>query len=686
MNRIIKILGFLFFFLLIGWAILQRFFEPLELVGYDIALRLRSRLNPVNTHDLPVVFLPIDDATLRSKEFRQFPIPRDKYAVVLDALREWGAKQVVFDILFLEPSMHTSGFGRTYTNPDGVFLSSINRFEVSGGDVLLPYGFTIDVVGRKRILPLYYPFAQVIRERNKLKSGFVNTKEDIDGKMRFLIVREKDENHLLYRYHMALVNVLNYLGVRQQDILDKPNAINFVIMQGKRRIKVQQIPLTFSNRLYLDYPGRWKDCFNKVSFGSVYHYWLGWQKIRKGEIKENSKEGKKILQEIEVLKRLIKGKACIIGLTASGTTDLRPTPLETSSPMVGVYGVVFSQVWHGRYIKRMPSWFSVVVFLLFLLGAKLFSRSLSKLWIMYLSLVSIWIIFALILFVYKGWWFDYLSPVLGSVIFVMASSVDLYLEILREREKVEHEMRLAADIQSHMLPKHLPDVEPLSVEVFFSPAVFVAGDFYDIWGNGREGRLRVLVGDVSGKGVSAALYVAQVITVERVLRSRFESRKLGEFLEEINRFLSRFKISGVYATACMLEMTSDKLIISDAGHLSVWIYRSRGKCIDEVKLAIGTPLGVDRWAEYGSIELDWEGGDVVIIFSDGLTEARVGDKFVKEEDIKRWVLEHIDEPNCRIEEFVSAFYGGKPQSDDISFLLVRNKVSGGSKGGDPKDR
>ncbi len=670
MRKIVKLLFLSLLFLSLSWAIFHRMFEPIDLVGYDLALQLRTKLNPADTRDLPLVFIPIDDATLRSKEFRQFPIPRDRYAVVLDALREWGAKQVVFDILFSEPSFNNRNSVSMSQNPDDVFLSAIVRFE-KNGDVLLPYGFATDPMGQKRFLPVYYPFAEAIREQTKIKTGFINAKEDIDGKMRFLIVREKTKNRMIYRYHMALVSVLNHLGVRSRDVHDNSDSIEFVVLNGKKVIKVKQIPLYLGNRLYLDYPGKWYDCFNKVSFGEVYHYGAGLQEIKLGHISKDSEEGKEILRHSEEIKRLVQGRTCIIGLTASGTQDLRPTPIETSSPMVSVYGVVFSQVWYDRYIRRMCSWISVIVFLLLTIVAIVPTRSLARLWIIYTIPALAWVVVAVLLFVYEGWWFDYLSPVLGSVVFVMGSSIRLYLETVREREKAEQEMKLASDIQSHMLPKDLPKTDTFSVEVFFSPAVFVAGDFYDVWMQRKE-KVRVLMGDVSGKGVSAALYVAQVITAERVLRARFENRDISELMEGINRFLSMFKISGIYATACMLDLLPDKIIVSDAGHLSIWIYRAEEKAIDEVKLNTGAPLGVDRWSEYKSVEVNWQTGDVVMVFSDGLIEARVGEKFIDEDAVKSWIVEHISESQAKIDVLMSSFYGKHPQSDDITFLLIRN--------------
>ncbi len=641
-----------------------RALERLELVGYDLALNLRTHLNPIDTHELPLVLIVIDDKTLATKGFRSFPLPRKYYAFLLTALKSWGAKQVAFDMLFSEPSDRDPD---PNSNQDYQFARAISAFK----DVLLPYSLTVDPRGYSRVVDIYTLFKNVLPRDRLLHTGYITTTVDIDGKRRYLKLRHlkvgvfKKE----YLYHLSLVNVLYFLDVRPSEVINFPNRIRFVRIRPKQGTIARDIPLYRDDRFYLDYPGPWEKVFNKVSFASVL---IAYGKQQRGI--PLSEEEKRMVE-------LIKGSSCIVGLTATGTQDLSPTPIERTTPMIETYGVVFASVLKDRFIRRMPVVLPALVFLLFGLVSIMRVRHLGIFWRNYLILALIWVGAALGLFVWSGMWFDYLGPLLGGFCMVLASSAYGYIDTVRERERVEQEMRVASEIQRQMLPTDIPQSETVKTEVFFSPAIFVAGDFYDVWL--VKDRLRVLMGDVSGKGVSAALYVAQVITSERVLRPRFNERPVNELMEEVNRFLARYKISGVYATACMIEASRDKVVISDAGHLSAWMWRAEAGTLEEIIAGKGAPLGVDRWTEYQALDVAWSRGDSIILFSDGVLEARVGERFISEERVKEWVISNINAPVCSIDKLMQSFYGDQPQSDDITFVVIRNV--GGEDGGSSSD-
>ncbi len=633
-----RILAFLLFSLCFSLGIFFSAFELWELSGYDLALKLRSKINPYDTKKLPLVFIAIDDQTLAHKGIKQFPIPRRYYAQAVYALKQLGAKEIVFDIIFAEHSDQSD---------DMALFEAMQR----AGNVFLPYSISQDARGNVRKVSITQPFVSVAKY-----TGYITSAPDIDGKRRFLPVRRRIGGR--YFYHLSLISSLAYLDLNPYASVKNLADKIIVSKLTKRGILKIVMPLYRGDRLYLDYPGTWEQCFKKISFISLL------------EIYSRVSKGKPLTEEQKKAVSQIKGAICVIGLTATGTHDLAPTPLENMAPMVETYGVVFGSILSQRFIYRMNPFPTIFVFLLLGLLALNKKFQLERFWLVYVLAVSVWIIFAIGLFVSAGIWVPFVAPVVGSVILAFWTSWEKYLTNLRERQRVEQEMQLASSIQRQMLPEKLPKGKGISIEAYFSPAIFVAGDFYDAW-KGKES-LRLLMGDVSGKGVSAALYVAQIITAERVLRPRYENKGVEELLEDINRFLARYKISGVYATGCIVEIKKDLLVISDAGHLAVWVYRKSQGDIEEIKMNTGAPLGVDRWSEYKAKEIVWEEGDVFMVFSDGMLEARNDKGFVSEEELKQWIRANIDRPMCAIDEFMSNFYGEQEQSDDITLIVVRN--------------
>ncbi len=632
-RRNLVVLGLILIFLFLS---LFRCFEFIEVAGYDFALKLRQALVNSDTKSLPLVFINIDDSTLQA--FGQFPLPRHIYAQMLKILSQLGAKYVVFDIMFPEES-----------NPeeDAVFAKEMALY----GKVMLPYSIYQDMEGNFRRVSILPVFASLA-----MRTGFITSDADIDGKRRYLILRRQHKGK--FYYHLAFLSALEYFGVNPAALVNTRNGIQFRCIT-KFGLRKYFVPLYKGNRLYLDFPGKWKDEYNKVSLVRLFSIY-----------KKYTSQKKLTAQERRVIDS-IRNSVCFVGLTATGTCDLAPTPLERATPMVQIYGVVFNSVFRNRFIWRLPVFFSMLGALSFSLLYIIPVGGLFSLWVMWFIFSLVWLVFNLAIFVILGWWIDFVSPLMLGILLTMIRSGVLYIENFARRQRVEQELMLASEIQRKILPSQLPNVKGIKLDVFFAPAVFVAGDFYDVW-NDKEG-VFVFLGDVSGKGVSAALYVSQIIMTERVLRSRYKGVDIAKFLEEINRALVRFKISGMFATATMIFIDSEKILVSDAGHLSIWIYRRNSETIDKIKSGEGIPLGVDRWAEYNCVKVDWQYGDVLFAFTDGFVEARLeGGEFIDERKIEKWIVDHIDERLCSIDVLVDNFYQSDEQSDDVTVLMVKN--------------
>lgn len=187
----------------------------------------------------------------------------------------------------------------------------------------------------------------------------------------------------------------------------------------------------------------------------------------------------------------------------------------------------------------------------------------------------------------------------------------------RERERLAQEMKVARLIQQTLLPHDLPHVDGYDVAVYYQPAREVGGDFYDFV-YFEDGRMGLVVGDVTDKGVPAALVMATTRTLLRAAVERLESP--GQVLERVNELLfpdipARMFVTCLYA---LLDPASGQLRFANAGHDLP--YRRGRDGVDELR-AIGMPLGLMPGMTYEEKEIMLAPGETVLFHSDGLVEA-----------------------------------------------------------------
>jgi serine phosphatase RsbU (regulator of sigma subunit)/anti-sigma regulatory factor (Ser/Thr protein kinase) len=187
----------------------------------------------------------------------------------------------------------------------------------------------------------------------------------------------------------------------------------------------------------------------------------------------------------------------------------------------------------------------------------------------------------------------------------------------RERERIEQELRVARLIQQTLLPKEIPAIEGWQLAAYYQPARAVGGDFYDFIPF-EDGKLGLVIGDVTDKGVPAALVMA---TTRSILRGAAkQSSSPGEILEQTNDLLCpdippKMFVTCLYA---LLDPATGRLRYANAGHDLP--YRRHGNQVEELR-AIGMPLGLMPGMSYEEKEITLEPGERVLFYSDGLVEA-----------------------------------------------------------------
>ncbi|MBV8761670.1 MAG: SpoIIE family protein phosphatase [Deltaproteobacteria bacterium] len=192
---------------------------------------------------------------------------------------------------------------------------------------------------------------------------------------------------------------------------------------------------------------------------------------------------------------------------------------------------------------------------------------------------------------------------------------------LARREKLERDLRVARQIQRSLLPATLPQVVGLDFAVHYEPAYQIGGDFYDfIWHD--PAHLGLAVGDVAGKAISAALYMAR-LTSE--LRSRAAiARTPARLLRRVNQEIAQLGDDGMFATLvyCIYDLETRSLVFTNAGHCVPLLRRGDRVFPLQAERAHTPPLGVTPELEAGEARVQLHSGDMLIMVSDGILEAR----------------------------------------------------------------
>jgi serine phosphatase RsbU (regulator of sigma subunit) len=247
-----------------------------------------------------------------------------------------------------------------------------------------------------------------------------------------------------------------------------------------------------------------------------------------------------------------------------------------------------------------------------------------------------------------------------------------------ERERVEHELRVARRIQQASLPKEVPKLEGWQIAHHYQPAREVGGDFYEFL-ELPNGRLGIVVGDATGKGVPAALVMSTTCGMLRALALSVDSP--GEALERVNGALSARIPANTFVTCfyAILDPKSGYLHYANAGH-NLPCRRHDGQA-DELR-ARGMPLGLMPGMAYEEKEVVLDAGDSALFYSDGLVEAHDPQRremfgFPR---LRRLVGEHSGADGSLIDPILdelSGFLGKRwEQEDDITLLtLQRTAVS-----------
>lgn len=249
------------------------------------------------------------------------------------------------------------------------------------------------------------------------------------------------------------------------------------------------------------------------------------------------------------------------------------------------------------------------------------------------------------------------------------------LKTLDEQKRSEQEFSLAQETQESLLPRALPQFENFRIQAFNHPTRYVGGDFYDF----RElssGEWMGVLADVSGKGISAALLSSMVLGA---LSMEFRSRTQPcEVLDRVNQLLCEKSLPFQFVTLLLFLLRPDGAgQFVSAGHNPAYLYRSATGRIEEL-IPDAFPLGMFDFATYESRPFHLERGDILVVYSDGLTDAENSRaEMLGEERVLEIIRREAPNGSPAVEQgllqAIGEFTEGIPQTDDITFVVVEKR-------------
>ena len=296
----------------------QGFLQRLESAGTDFLFRVRGP-SPFNPH---VVVIEVDDTNI--SEVGRWPWNREWHAALTKALKDLGARAVYFDIIFSEASVPAED--------DQVFAAAIG----TAGNVYLPFAFQDRPAKMSNAL---FPI-ESLRE-NTAGTGSINIYPDIDGAIRYMPLFFVEEGKV--HPHVSFQMAMDYLGMKVAWV--EPDRI--IITNETEKIEV---PIVKKKGFLINWYGTWKHTFTHYSYLDVL---VAYKTLLAGGS-----------PRIDLSP--IRGSICLVGVTAIGLYDIRPTPLEPEYPGIGAIATTIGNILDRNFVRMSPKWLNYLF--IYLLG------------------------------------------------------------------------------------------------------------------------------------------------------------------------------------------------------------------------------------------------------------------------------------------------------------------------------
>lgn len=268
---------------------------------------------------------------------------------------------------------------------------------------------------------------------------------------------------------------------------------------------------------------------------------------------------------------------------------------------------------------------------------------------------------------------EQLLNAMASQAAISIENARLYAQEL-EQQVLNRELETARNIQASFLPESVPDLQGWDIAYHWKPIREVAGDFYDFF-QMEDGRLAVLIADVSGKGIPSALFMALTVTVLRFGMSL--SLRPAEMVKRANDLIIHHQRSRMFATVFVgyMDTHTGKMTFASAGHNPPMLYRADlGEC-EEITCS-GVAVGVFKAAAYDEAAVTLNENDILVLFTDGITEiVNTEEEEFGEERLKEVICEnaHLSSQalSAKIMEEASLFAAEQGAFDDETLIVIK---------------
>jgi len=261
---------------------------------------------------------------------------------------------------------------------------------------------------------------------------------------------------------------------------------------------------------------------------------------------------------------------------------------------------------------------------------------------------------------------------------LMIENLDRLLKVAQEKERLQADLDIAKEVQEQLYPRTVPLVEGLQLTAMLNPAKSVSGDYYD-YQKIDQHHCAIAIGDVAGKGISAALLMANVQSAMRAQLRDVQERK-GEvctatMVSQINKHLQANTTTEKYATFffSVYDERTGELVSTNAGHLPPILLRNGEARRLDVN---GMVVGVFPQAQYDSSRITLEKGDLLLLYTDGITEPEneYEEMFGEErliETVQRVAAKPNEEILREVFDAVNQWTYAPDSADDMTMMIIR---------------
>ena len=662
---------------------------PVEVVRLRLFDSLQA-LSPREFKPAPIAIVDIDEASIAA--YGQWPWPRSRIAALVGALRDAGVAAIGFDVIFAEadrlsPALiardldglsaelrqamaalpsNDSRFADNLRTVPTVLGMSAQKAEFDGAVDLpsLPFPPVRQIGGDPTsVLPQFARVVHSIPELLKVAAGHavLTIVPEPDGVVRRVPLAVSIGGQIVPALSVEMARV--GLGVRSYATIRDES--------GLRALRIGDAPLATQ------------------SDGRAWVHYTRHQPERYVSVVE--------VLEGRLASDRLAGHLVLVGTSAIGLGDFKATPTEANMPGVEIHAQILEMMFSGARLDRPRYATAIEVAMAFVAGAILaalvpmVAAGLSP--VLFFVLSAILVAASYLAYLRFGLLVDPTYPVVSTAILLAAllalvraaterARRALQEQLQHEREaaaRIEGELSAARDIQMGILPRDFPAFPghtEFDLHAMLEPAKAVGGDLYD-FAMLDDTHLFFMVGDVSGKGVPASLFMAisKALYKSSALRHRVA---IADVMNEANIEISRENPADMFVTliAGVLDIQSGRLDLCNAGHEPPILLHA-GAAPEAIEVDGGPPLCAWEDFEYPAESFTLQPGDALVVLTDGVTEAMTAANDAYGAERAKDMLGTLthDAPSAtlvdRLYTDVQTFIAGNEPSDDVTILAVR---------------